>query len=263
MDRVAFQAAQRNVKKMEKPRIQKYLSECGMLSRRAAEEAIEKGLVTVNGAPAEIGQKVTPGKDEVRYKGRKVVMPRGEHLYVMLNKPAGYVTTTSDEKGRPCVTDLVSVGRRVYPVGRLDMASEGLLLLTDDGELTEKLTHPAHEIPKIYNVKVEGEITEEQYKELLSPMEIDGYAIRPVYTEVLSRKNGRTLLQMTLYEGRNRQIRKMCEKVGLEVRYLKRVAIGELTLGRLRTGEWRYLTKEQVSYLKNAGAQTKKGEKGS
>ena len=232
-------------------RLQKYMADCGLMSRRAAEEEIRKGLVTVNGVPAELGTKVTPGVDQVLYKNRKVVMPRGEHVYIMLNKPAGYVTTANDEKGRPCVTDLVkAVGRRVYPIGRLDMASEGLLQLTDDGALTEKLTHPRHSIPKIYNVKVEGEITEEQYKTLLSPMEIDGYPIRPVYTEVLKRKDGKTLLQMTLYEGRNRQIRKMCEQVGLQIRFLKRIAIGNLTLGRLRVGEWRYLTKEQVSYLK-------------
>lgn len=232
-------------------RLQKYMADCGLMSRRAAEEEIRKGLVSVNGVPAELGTKVTPGVDQVLYKNRKVVMPRGEHVYIMLNKPAGYVTTANDEKGRPCVTDLVkAVGRRVYPIGRLDMASEGLLLLTDDGALTEKLTHPRHSIPKIYNVKVEGEITEEQYKALLSPMEIDGYPIRPVYTEVLKRKDGKTLLQMTLYEGRNRQIRKMCEQVGLQIRFLKRIAIGNLTLGRLRVGEWRYLTKEQVSYLK-------------
>ena len=218
-------------------RLQKYMADCGLMSRRAAEEEIRKGLVTVNGVPAELGTKVTPGVDQVLYKNRKVVMPRGEHVYIMLNKPAGYVTTANDEKGRPCVTDLVkAVGRRVYPIGRLDMASEGLLLLTDDGALTEKLTHPRHSIPKIYNVKVEGEIT--------------GYPIRPVYTEVLKRKDGKTLLQMTLYEGRNRQIRKMCEQVGLQIRFLKRIAIGNLTLGRLRVGEWRYLTKEQVSYLK-------------
>lgn len=232
-------------------RLQKYMADCGLMSRRAAEEEIRKGLVTVNGVPAELGTKVTPGVDQVLYKNRKVVMPRGEHVYIMLNKPAGYMTTANDEKGRPCVTDLVkAVGRRVYPIGRLDMASEGLLLLTDDGALTETLTHPRHSIPKIYNVKVEGEITEEQYKTLLSPMEIDGYPIRPVYTEVLKRKDGKTLLQMTLYEGRNRQIRKMCEQVGLQIRFLKRIAIGNLTLGRLRVGEWRYLTKEQVSYLK-------------
>ena len=232
-------------------RLQKYMADCGLMSRRAAEEEIRKGLVTVNGVPAELGTKVTPGVDQVLYKNRKVVMPRGEHVYIMLNKPAGYVTTANDEKGRPCVTDLVkAVGRRVYPIGRLDMASEGLLLLTDDGALTETLTHPRHSIPKIYDVKVEGEITEEQYKTLLSPMEIDGYPIRPVYTEVLKRKDGKTLLQMTLYEGRNRQIRKMCEQVGLQIRFLKRIAIGNLTLGRHRVGEWRYLTKEQVSYLK-------------
>lgn len=236
---------------MEEMRIQKYLSECGVLSRRAAEEAIEKGEITVNGEPARLGMKVRAGRDDVRYKGKKIAKKRGEHLYIMLNKPAGYVTTLSDEKGRPCVVDLIrGLDRRVYPIGRLDMASEGLLLLTDDGELTERLTHPSHQIPKIYNVKLNGEITEEQYKALLSPMEIDGYRIKPVYSEVLSRKEGKTLLQMTLYEGRNRQIRKMCQQVGLEVRYLKRIAIGKLTLGRLRRGEWRYLTDEQVSYLK-------------
>jgi 23S rRNA pseudouridine2605 synthase len=236
---------------MTQLRIQKYIADCGLMSRRAAEEAIRQGQITVNGEPAEIGSKVTPGKDDVRYKGKKVMMQRGDHLYIMLNKPAGYVTTTSDEKGRPCVTDLIKgVDRRVYPIGRLDMASEGLLLLTDDGELTKKLTHPSHDIPKIYNVKVDSEITEDQYKLLLSPMEIDGYQIRPEYTEVLSRGEGRTLLQMTLYEGRNRQIRKMCEQAGLRVRHLKRIAIGKLTLGRLRRGEWRYLTSEQVSYLK-------------
>ncbi|MBQ8235970.1 MAG: rRNA pseudouridine synthase [Clostridia bacterium] len=236
---------------MPQLRIQKYIADCGLMSRRAAEEAIRNGEITVNGEQAEIGLKIFPGKDEVRYKGRKVTMPRGEHIYIMLNKPAGYVTTTNDEKGRPCVTDLLKgLDRRVYPIGRLDMASEGLLLLTDDGALTEKLTHPSHDIPKIYNVKVEGEITEEQYRLLLSPMVIDGYKIRPVYTEVLSRGEGRTLLQMTRYVGRNRQIRKMCEQAGLKVRHLKRIAIGKLTLGRLRRGEWRYLTGEQVSYLK-------------
>ena len=237
---------------MESMRIQKYLSECGVMSRRAAEEEIKSGNILINGRKAEPGDKVTPGRDEVRYKNRKIVMQRGEHIYIMLNKPEGYVTTLSDEKGRKCVTDLIKgVDRRVYPVGRLDMGSEGLLLLTDDGELTEKLTHPRHRIPKIYNVKIKGEITEEQYKALLSPMEIDGYVIEPVYSEVLSRGEGRTLLQMTLYEGRNRQIRKMCEQVGLEVRHLKRIAIGKLKLGSLRSGEWRYLSKEQVTYLKN------------
>ena len=237
---------------MEPVRIQKYLSECGLMSRRAAEEEIKSGKVFVNGLPAKLGDKIVPGKDEVKYKQRRIVMPRRDHIYIMLYKPVGYVTTLSDEKGRPCVVDLLKgLDRRVYPVGRLDMASEGLLLLTDDGELTEKLTHPRHEIPKIYLVKIKGEITDEQLKTLRSPMEIDGYRIRPVETNVLTKSEGRTLLEMTLYEGRNRQIRKMCEQAGLEVRFLKRVAIGELTLGHLKSGEWRYLTKEQIAYLKN------------
>jgi 23S rRNA pseudouridine2605 synthase len=231
-------------------RLDKLLSSTGLFSRKEAVALIRAGRVTVSGLPErKADRQVREGEDAITLDGAPVIYTKYD--YIFLNKPAGYVTTTSDEKGRPCVTDLIKgVDRRVYPIGRLDMASEGLLLLTDDGELTKKLTHPSHDIPKIYNVKVDSEITEDQYKLLLSPMEIDGYQIRPVYTEVLSRGEGRTLLQMTLYEGRNRQIRKMCEQAGLRVRHLKRIAIGKLTLGRLRRGEWRYLTSEQVSYLK-------------
>lgn len=236
--------------KNEPVRLQKYLSECGVLSRRAAEEAIANGEVTVNGETAEIGQKVSP-RDEVRYRGKFIKRPIRGKIYIKLNKPSGYVTTLSDEKGRPCVASLVEkVGARVYPCGRLDMDSEGLLILTDDGELANKLTHPRHTIPKIYHVKVDAEITLEQLEKLNLPMEIDGYTILPVYTELLTKKDGHSNLRMTLYEGRNRQIRKMCEQVGLGVRRLKRVGIGPISLGKLRPGEWEYLTKEQIDYLK-------------
>ena len=237
-------------KKAEPVRLQKYLSECGVLSRRAAEEAILNGTVTVNGQPAVLGQKVTAGQDEVVYGGKKIRPLIGEKIYIRLNKPVGYVTTLSDDKGRPCVASLVeNVGARVYPCGRLDMDSEGLLILTNDGELANKLTHPRHTIPKIYHVKLDAEITLEQLEKLNLPMEIDGYTILPVYTELLSRRDGHSNVRMTLYEGRNRQIRKMCEQVGLGVRRLKRVAVGPITLGRLKPGQWDYLTKEQVNYL--------------
>ena len=178
------------------------------------------------------------------------------YVYIMLNKPRGYVTTASDERGRKTVVDLVSeIGERIYPVGRLDMDSDGLLLMTNDGDLTNRLTHPRHEIPKIYNVEVKGKVERETLKKLSGPMNIDGYDILPVETTVLTMKDDprrdTTVLRMELYEGRNRQIRKMCEKCGLEVVRLTRVAIGELRLGNLKPGCWRHLTKSQVEYLKN------------
>jgi len=232
-------------------RLQKYISDCGVMSRRAVEAEIKAGNVTVNGEKAELGQKVVPGEDVVKIKGELIKPRRERYAYILLNKPVGYVTTMSDEKDRKCVAELVSdLGRRVYPVGRLDYESEGLLLMTDDGELTNRMTHPSHGVPKIYHAKIEGEITPEELKKLSSPMEIEGYMIKPVEVEVVTRSEGRTVLRMTLYEGRNRQIRRMCEAVGLNLLNLKRVAIGELTLGNLRPGKWRRLTASQIEYLK-------------
>ena len=219
------------------------------MSRRAAEKEISLGLVKVNGEVAKLGDRVTPHEDVVEYKGKTVIPPNREKIYVMLNKPRGYVTTTSDEKGRADVTSLVDVGARIYPVGRLDMDSDGLLLLTNDGELTNRLTHPRHEIPKIYHVTVSGQVDGETLSALSSEMTIDGYEILPVKTEIISSEKTSTVLRMTLFEGRNRQIRKMCDKCGLTVTRLSRVAIGSIELGGLRTGSWRYLTKDEVSYL--------------
>jgi 23S rRNA pseudouridine2605 synthase len=168
----------------------------------------------------------------------------------MLNKPRGYVTTLSDDKDRKCVAELVEdVGTRVYPIGRLDMDSEGLLLFTNDGELANKLTHPKHHIPKIYHVKIKGEITPEQLKALGKPMVIDDYEIQPVKCEIITRRDNFTVIRMELYEGRNRQIRKMCEQTELEIIKLQRVAIGNIKLGDLAPGKWRHLTKTQVDYL--------------
>ncbi len=236
---------------MEKIRLQKYFTDCGVLSRRAAEEEIKAGKVRVNGIRAELGDKIDPETDIVEYKGKRIV-PRKEDklVYILLNKPAGVVTSAKDEKGRLCVTDLVKCGTRVYPVGRLDLNSQGLILMTNDGELTNKLTHPRHEIPKIYEVDVVGRVTTEQLTVLNSSMTVDGYVLLPVKTEFLSKNEKFTTLRMTLFEGRNRQIRKMCEQVGLKVAKLTRVAIGNITLGDLQGGKWRYLTNEEIRMLK-------------
>ena len=238
---------------MESVRIQKYLSDCGVLSRRAAEKAIENEEITVNGEIATIGQKIDPVKDKVQYKGRNIIKKRNTHFtYVMLHKPRGYVTTMSDEKGRQTVAELVKeTGVRVYPVGRLDMQSEGLLLMTNDGELTNALTHPRHRIPKFYEVRIAGQVTPEDLAKLSSDLEIDGYRIQPVECTVVHEGKEGTTVGMVLYEGRNRQIRKMCELCGLKVQRLARVAIGELELD-IKRGQWRYLTREEVKYLREA-----------
>ena len=237
-------------------RLQKYLSDCGLLSRRAAEAEILAGRILVNGSPAVLGDKIDPNIDQVEYRG-KAVLPRADkpHCYVMLNKPRGVVSTAKDEKGRRNVTELVRIpGVRLYPVGRLDMDSDGLLLLTDDGDLTNRLTHPRHEIPKIYHVVLTAAPTKEQLKALSSPMELDGYRLLPVGVERLHE----TALKMELYEGRNRQIRRMCQAVGLKIVTLTRVAIGSVTLGDLPVGKWRYLTESEVEYLRSS-VKIKKG----
>ena len=249
---------------MDSIKLQKYFTDCGIMSRRAAEKEIEDGKVTVNGSVATPGMRITPGVDEVVYRGKPVQMPKfKKNIYVMLNKPRGYLTTMSDDRGRHTVAELVAdIDARVYPVGRLDMDSEGLLLLTNDGDLALKLTHPRHEIPKIYHVKVAGAVSKETLKTLNREMEIDGYKLLPVKTELISVKPDHSVLRMTLFEGRNRQIRKMCEAVDLEVLRLFRIAIGDISLGDIAPGKWRYLTSSQVKYLKGeASTKTSKAQK--
>ena len=234
-------------------KVQKYFSDCGVMSRRAAEEVIKKGLVRVNGEVVSEGERIIPGVDLVEYNGVPVIPSADKKTYVLLNKPRGFVTTLSDEKGRRTVAELVaSVGTRIYPVGRLDMDSDGLLLFTDDGELTNKLTHPRHEIPKIYHVTVSGKVSREKIDALSSPMIIDGYKILPVKTRVIDEGVSSSTLEMTLYEGRNRQIRKMCQQQNLKITRLCRVAIGNIRLGSLAVGKWRYLTPAEVAYLKES-----------
>ena len=236
---------------MEEMRLQKYVSDCGLMSRRSAEKEIEQGFFTVNGEKAYIGQKVVPGVDDVRYKGRKLE-GGGKKVYLMLYKPRGYVTTLSDEEGRHCITELLEdVPERVYPCGRLDMDSEGLLILTNDGEVANKLMHPKNHVDKVYHVKVKTEIEPDVLAKLNGPMELDGYKIKPVKVTILERKEGYTILKFVLTEGRNRQIRKMCEQVDLQIQRLKRVSVGELNIGMLTPGKWKYMNHNEAKYLKD------------
>lgn len=228
-------------------RLQKYFSDCGVLSRRAAETEIAAGRVTVNGQTAKLGDRVLPGTDRVTWNNREI-LPRSDkpYRYILLNKPRGFVCTAKDEKGRRCVTELVRIPQtRLYPVGRLDMDSDGLLLLTDDGKFAEHLTHPRHEIPKRYRVIVSPNPTAAQLQTLREPMILDGYRLLPVGV----RSTAANELEMELWEGRNRQIRRMCELVGLNVTALTRIAIGKITLGSLSVGTWRDLSEQEVKYL--------------
>lgn len=238
---------------MEKIRLQKFISDSGLMSRRAAEEEIKNGNMTVNGHVAAPGTKVDPKNDVITHKGKRVKFEKKKYTYIMLNKPRGYLSSTSDDRGRKCVTDLINdVPARLYPVGRLDLISEGMLLLTDDGELKNRLTHPSHSIGKVYRVKVAGKVDAEQYEILTSPLEIDGYKIKPVTVSISSEDESGTVMKMTLFEGRNRQIRKMCEAAGLTVKRLARVSIGNLKLNGLPVGKWRYLEDSEVEYLYKA-----------
>ncbi len=243
---------------MEKIRLQKFAADAGLMSRRAAEAEIERGNFAVNGHVATVGMKIDPYKDHITYRGKKIVYQKKEYTYIMINKPRGYLSSTTDDRGRKCVVDLLDgVDARVYPVGRLDMISEGMLLLTDDGELKNRLTHPSHTIPKLYRVKVGGSVSEEQYEILTSALEIDGYKIKPVEVAVMSEDESGTVLKMTLFEGRNRQIRKMCEQAGLTVKRLSRISIGNLKLDGLPVGKWRYLREAEVDYLYKATREVK------
>ena len=238
---------------MEKIRLQKYIADSGIMSRRAAEEEIKNGNVSVNGHVAELGTKIDPQRDNIVYRGRKIKYENKTYTYIMMNKPRGYLSSTTDDRGRKCVTDLLNgVDARVYPVGRLDMVSEGILLLTDDGELKNRLTHPSHTIGKVYRVKVAGTVSDEQIEILTSPLVIDDYKIKPVQVSVSGEDETGTVLKMTLFEGRNRQIRKMCEIAGLTVKRLSRISIGNLKLDGLPVGKWRYLEQHEIDYLYKA-----------
>ena len=231
-------------------RLQKIISAAGLASRRAAEEMIRAGRVTVNGEPAALGQSADPETDEIMLDGSPVTAV-GKKTYIMLNKPRGYVTTLSDERGRRNVAQLVSgAGVRLYPVGRLDMDSEGLVIMTNDGELANKMMHPSHSVKKTYETTVSGADINEALPILRSPLVIDGYKIRPAEVEVKDVEGESFILHITISEGRNRQVRKMCEQAGLRVSRLRRISEGPLHLGELPVGKWRELSGNETAMLK-------------
>ncbi|HRU97048.1 MAG TPA: pseudouridine synthase [Ruminococcus sp.] len=238
---------------MEKIRIQKMIADSGYCSRRKAEELISKGRVKLNGHPVKLGDK-RGFKDLITIDGERLYMPRKKNfVYIMLNKPRGYVTTVSDELDRRCVMDLLEdVEERVYPVGRLDRNSEGLLLFTNDGEFANSIMHPSRHITKTYRVTVRPDITDEQLVKLSEGVDIDGKMTLPATVIVKEKQQGRVVLLMTIKEGRNRQIRRMCEAVGLEVARLRRISVGPVKLGMLKPGAWRELTAEELRALRTA-----------
>ena len=244
---------------MAEVRLQKFLAESGVASRRKSEELIEQGKVKVNGRVAMIGDKVDPKKDTITVSGKKIVKTK-TFTYVVLHKPRGFITTMNDEMDRKCVAELIKdVPGRVYPVGRLDRDSEGMLLFTNDGAFANAMTHPTKHVPKTYRVTVRPSISEDQITALTQGVIIDDRKTAPAEVRVLTKEEGRVVLEIILYEGRNRQIRKMCEEVGLEVARLKRTAIGSIKLGMLKQGAWRNLTEDEVRKLMiAAGLERKK-----
>lgn len=236
--------------KIEPIRLQKFIAQCGIASRRKAEELILGGHVKVNGKTAIPGDKVLP-TDKVFVRGKRIVVPKGgNYRYIMLNKPRGFITTMNDERGRKCVAQLVeNVGERVYPIGRLDKDSEGMLVFTNDGDFANKVMHPKNNVYKIYRVTVRPSIDEDQLVKLETGVELDGRKTAPAYVHVIHKEQGRVVLEMILHEGKNREIRRMCEAVGLEVARLKRTQIGGVKMGMLKQGDWRDLTEQEVKKL--------------
>ena len=238
-------------------RLQKFLSQCGVSSRRAAEQLIQQGKVLVNGRPAQLGCKINPKKDIILVNGQRVVADKTRR-YIMLYKPRGFVTTMHDELGRKSVDMLVAnVGERVFPIGRLDRNSEGLLLLTNDGTFANMLSHPRCHVSKTYRVTIRPPFGDAQLHALISGVRLDdGYITRPADVSVAVTEDTRVVLLMTIYEGKNRQIRRMCEALGLDLIRLKRIAIGNQRLGMLPQGKWRDLSEQEVRDLYSAAKRT-------
>ncbi len=235
-------------------RIQKLIAQAGICSRRKAEEYIKEGRVKLNGRPVGLGDKADPNKDIITVDGERVYFQKKKSFrYIMLNKPRGYVTSMSDELDRRVVTDLLEgVNERVYPVGRLDRNTEGLLLFTNDGNFANDIMHPSRHVSKTYRVTVRPDINDEQLVALSEGVVIDGKKTAPATVIVLEKQQGRVVLQITIHEGRNRQVRKMCEAVGLEVARLKRTSVGPLKLGMLQPGDWRDLKPDELRAIRTA-----------
>ena len=238
---------------MEEIRLQKYLANCGVASRRKCEELIAEGKIKVNEKTVtEVGTKIAPEVDIVKYNG-KIVKPSNEKVYILLNKPIGYVTTVDDQFKRDTVLDLVKVKQRIVPVGRLDMYTSGALILTNDGDFVYKVTHPKHEIEKTYTVTIKGIVEKTEVQKLRDGVKIEDYITKPARVKILKTDEEKNIsrLEITIHEGKNRQVRKMCESIGKKVIALHRSKIGEIGVKDLELGKWRYLTKKEVDKLLN------------
>lgn len=237
---------------MEEIRLQKYLAQIGIASRRKCEELILDGKILVNGEKVELGRKVNPEKDKIEYLGKIVKLEKKDYTYILLNKPIGVVTTANDQFDRQTVLDLIKTDKRIVPVGRLDMNTSGALILTDDGDFIYKVTHPKHEITKTYTVTVIGIVAEDDIEKLKSGIKIDEeYVTKPANVRILKIDNDKKIsrVEITIHEGKNRQVRKMCEAIGKKVIALHRAKIGNIGVKDLKIGTWRYLTKEEVNKL--------------
>ncbi len=235
-------------------RLQKYMARCGIASRRKCEEIILSGKVKVNDKIVnELGVKINSEVDVISYDG-KIIKPEEKKVYIMLNKPEGYITSVKDEKGRKTILDLVKVDERIYPIGRLDYDSSGLILLTNDGEIYNKIIHPRVKIGKKYIVLCKGEFTKEELSRFEDGIDIGGYVTAKSKIEIIDKEKGKnnsinTLVEITIHEGKNRQIRRMCEALGHDVITLNRISVGEIKLGYLKKGQWRNLTENELKYL--------------
>lgn len=237
---------------MERVRLQKYLADCAVASRRKAEELILAGKVEVNGkVVTELGTKVIPKKDIVKYNGKEVTMEE-EKVYILLNKPIGYVTTAKDQFNRDSVLDLVKTNKRLVPVGRLDMYTSGVLILTNDGDFVYKVTHPKHEIKKTYTVTIKGIVKDEEVEQLRKGVKIEDYITKPAKVKILKtdEEKNQSRLEITIHEGKNRQVRKMCEAIGHNVLALHRSKIAGIGVKDISLGKWRYLTEKEVKMIK-------------
>ena len=237
----------------EEIRLQKYMAEAGISSRRKAEELILEGKVKVNGKTVnELGIKIVPNKDIVEYNGKKVVLEK-EYVYILLNKPIGYVTTVKDQFNRDSILDLVKISKRIVPVGRLDMYTSGAIILTNDGDFVYKVTHPKHEIEKTYTVTIKGLVKDNEVEELKKGVKIEDYTTKPAKVKILKTDEEKNIsrLEITIHEGKNRQVRKMCEAIGHKVLALHRSKIAGIGVKDLELGKWRYLTNKEVKKILN------------
>lgn len=235
---------------MELERLQKYIARSGVTSRRKAEELILAGHVMVNGIKiTELGTKIDPIKDIVTVDNKKITEVN-KFIYIKLYKPEGYVTTVKDQFDRKTVLDLIDIKERIYPIGRLDYNTSGLLLLTNDGELANKLMHPKYHIYKTYVAEIEGQISDTSINRLINGVVIEDYKTAPAKAKLLKYNNNKSLVQVSIYEGKNRQVRKMFDAIGHSVRSLKRISFGEINLGELKIGSWENLSKEEIQFLK-------------